>query len=132
MPVDRRLRHIRMFLLVEASAFAMAAFVHVDLPVEGYAHREAVIFESVLASLLFVGFLLTWINPLWTRRTGIAVQGVALFGTVIGRFSIIAGDGPWTILDLVFYRGIMFVLLWGLIAAIMAPTFKALTPRHQE
>jgi hypothetical protein len=81
---------------------------------------------------LFLGFLLTWINPSWARRTGIAVQGMALLGTVISRFSIIAGDGSWTILDLVFYRAIMAGLIWGLVVVIIAPTFNALTSMRQE
>jgi hypothetical protein len=132
MKVARQIQRIRVFLFVEGLAFSLAAFVHVGLPVEGYEHREAVILESVLASILFLGFLLTWINPSWARRTGIAVQGMALLGTVISRFSIIAGDGSWTILDLVFYRAIMAGLIWGLVVAIIAPTFNALTSMRQE
>lgn len=131
---DRHIRRIRVFLIVEAVAFATAAMVHAGLPIEGYEHREIIVFECVLGSILFLGYLLTRIHPAWTRRTGIAVQGFALVGTVIGRFGIIAGDGPWTILDLVFYRAITAVLIWGFITAIIAPTFDALSsmPRDVE
>ncbi|HWF59151.1 MAG TPA: hypothetical protein VN666_02425 [Nitrospira sp.] len=132
MRVDRHLPRIRTFLLTEAAAFAMAAFLHAGLPIEGYEYSEAIIFESVMGSILFLGYLFTQINPSRTRRTGIAVQGIALIGTVIGRFSIIAGAGPRTILDLVFYRAITAVLIWGLIMAIIAPTFDALSGVRQE
>lgn len=62
------------------------------------------------------------------------VQGMALFGTVIGRFSVIADNGPWTILELVFYRQITAALIWGFIVTIMAPTSNALAsmPRDVE
>lgn len=121
-----------MFLLAEASAFAIASLVHVGLLAEGYEHRDAVIFESILGSILFLGYLVARVHPTWVRRTGIAVQGMALFGTVIGRFSVIAGDGPWTILELVFYRVITAVLIWGFIIAIIAPTSNALASMPQD
>ncbi|MGE0644433.1 MAG: hypothetical protein AB7P24_12250 [Nitrospira sp.] len=131
MNVDPQIQRIRTFLLAEASAFAMAALVHVGQLVEGYEHRDAVIFESILGSILFLGYLVTRVHPKWARRTAIPVQGMALFGTVIGRFSIIAGDGPWTIPELVFYRIITAALIWGFIGAIIAPTSNALTSMAQ-
>lgn len=126
MRADRYLLRIRTFFLGEAVAFGVAALAHAGLPVKGYEHRDTIIFESVLGGILFLGYVLTRLNPSWTRRTGIVVQGIALLGTVIGRFSIIAGSGPRTILDLVFYRAITAVLLWGLIVAIITPTSNAL------
>jgi hypothetical protein len=54
------------------------------------------------------------------------VQGIALLGAVIGRFSIIAGAGPTIVFDLVFYRAISAILLWGLIVTIIGPTFSVL------
>lgn len=73
MTIDRHLQQIRMFLFAEALAFAMAALVHAGLPIEGYEHREAIIFESILGGFLFLGYLVTRVNPSWTRRTGIAI-----------------------------------------------------------
>ncbi len=126
MQIDRQVQRIQVFLLAEGLAFSLAALLHVGLPTEGYEQREAIIFESMLGGFLFLGYLVTRFNPSWTRRTGIAIQGMALLGTVIGRFSIITGHGSWTIVDLVFYRAITAVLLWGLVLAIIAPTFNAL------
>lgn len=88
------LQHIRMFLLVEAVVFVVAAFVHSGVLVDGYEHAEARVAESVLALVLFIGSLLSWIRPAWTRRAGIAAQGVALVGTLVGVFTIHRGGRP--------------------------------------
>lgn len=108
------LQHIRMFLLVEAVVFVVAAFVHSGVLVDGYEHAEARVAESVLALVLFIGSLLSWIRPAWTRRAGIAAQGFALVGTLVGIFTIIVGVGPQTTPDVVYHIGIVAVLLWGL------------------
>ena len=129
---DRQLFQTRTFLFAEAAAFAIAAVVHAGLPAGEYGHPDAIIFESVLAGMLFLGYSLTLYYRTWTRRIGIIVQGIALLGTLVGRFGIIAGAGPTIVFDLVFYRAITATLLWGLIAAIIAPTFDVLSFRHRE
>ena len=129
---DRHPFQTRTFLLAEAAAFAIAAVVHAGLPAEEYGHPDAIIFESVLAGMLFLGYSLTLYYRSWTRRIGIAVQGIALLGTLVGRFGIIADAGPTIVFDLVFYRAITATLLWGLIAAIIAPTFDVLSFRHRD
>jgi len=128
----RQLVQIRMFLFAEAAAFAIAAIIHAGLPAEEYGHRDAIIFESVLAGILFLGYSLTLYNRSWTRQIGIVFQGIALLGTVVGRFSIIAGAGPTIVFDLVFYRAITAILLWGLIVTILAPTFHVLSFTRRE
>jgi hypothetical protein len=113
--------HVRILLLSEAAVFAFAALVHAGVLVEGYEHREARIAESVLAGVLFIGFMLSWIRTSWTRKVGIAAQGFALFGTLVGLFTIIAGVGPRTIPDIVYHLGIVCVLVWGVVVAVQAP-----------
>lgn len=129
---DRQLLKTLTFLFAEAAAFAIAALIHAGLPAEEYEHRDAILFESVLAGILFLGYSLTLYNPSWTRRIGTAFQGMALLGTVVGRFSIIAGAGPMIVFDLVFYRAITAILLWGLIVTILAPTFHVLSLTRRE
>jgi hypothetical protein len=124
---DRQLLQTRTFLFAEAAAFAIAALIHAGLPAEEYGHRDAILFESVLAGILFLGYFLTLYNRSWTRQIGIVFQGIALLGTVVGRFSIIAGAGPMIVFDLVFYRAITAILLWGLIVTILTPTFHVLS-----
>ena len=129
---DQPLLQTRTFLFAEAAAFTLAALIHAGGSVEADGHRDAIIFEGVLAGILFLGYSLTRYHQSWTRRICIIVQGIALLGTVVGRFSIIAGAGPRIVFDLVFYRAISAVLLWGLITAIIAPTFNVLSGRHRE
>lgn len=51
---------------------------------------------------------------------GLAVQGFALLGTLVGLFTIAVGVGPRTVPDLVFHAGIVAVLVWGLIVTARA------------
>jgi hypothetical protein len=72
--------------------------------------------------VLLVGATLTWIRPAWTRPVGIAAQGFALFGTLVGVFTIAIGVGPRTAPDVAYHIGIVVVLVWGLVFAARAPS----------
>lgn len=114
---------ITIILLVEAIVFAVAALIHTGLLVEGYEHDEARDAESVVATVLFLGFLVAWRRSSWTKTAGILTQGFALLGTSIGFFTIIVGLGPQSILDVAYHLTITAVLIWGLIVSTRRPTF---------
>jgi hypothetical protein len=115
-------QRIRAFLLVEAAAFAAAALVHFGLLVHGYQHRQARVAESVIALVLLAGLVVSWARPTWTRQAGIAAQGFALLGTLVGIVTIIIGVGPRTVPDVVYHIAIVAVLVWGLLVAVRTPT----------
>jgi hypothetical protein len=119
---DLYVPRVRLFLLFEAAVFAVAALVHAGVLATGYEHREARIAESLLAVVLFMGFLLSMLRPTRTRVAGIASQGIALMGTLVGIFTIIVGVGPRTIPDIVYHLAIIAVLSWGLLQTIRAPS----------
>ncbi|MQA85636.1 MAG: hypothetical protein GEV03_13660 [Streptosporangiales bacterium] len=119
------MRRIRVFLLVEAAAFAAAALVHFGVLADGYQHREASIAESVIAAVLLVGLALSWPLRSWVREVGVAAQGFALFGTLVGIFTIAVGVGPRTVPDVVYHVGIVAVLAAGLAVALRAPAGDA-------
>jgi hypothetical protein len=121
-------RQIRTFLLLEAAAFATAALVHFGVLLDGYEHDEARIAESVIAVVLLAGFALSWFRPALTREAGIAAQGFALLGTLVGLFTIAVGVGPRTALDVVYHVAIVLVLIWGLRLAVQAPAEGARQP----
>jgi hypothetical protein len=73
--------------------------------------------ESVIATVLFAGAILTSLGPSWTRGVGIAAQAFALIGVLIGLFTIALGVGPRTAADVAYHLAIVAVLIWGLIAA---------------
>ena len=106
-----------LLMLVEAATFIMAAAVHAGLLIAGYEHREARIAESVIALVLLAGAALAWIRPQSVRVAGIAAQGFALFGTLVGIFTIAIGIGPRSALDIVYHVAIVSVLAWGLVLA---------------
>jgi hypothetical protein len=104
---------IRVFLLVEAAAFAVAALAHSGVLVHGYQHQQARVAESLTALVLLAGLALSWLRPAWTRQAGIAAQGFALLGTLVGLFTIALGVGPQTAPDVAYHLGILAVLVWG-------------------
>jgi hypothetical protein len=107
------LNTIRLFLLFEAIAFALASFVHTGLLFASYDDPAARLAEGIISFVLFAGLALTWIRPTWTRIVGLWVQGFALLGTMIGITAIILVPGPRKLPDLLFHAGIVAVLLRG-------------------
>lgn len=102
-------------MLLEAASFGAASLIHSGILITGYEHLQARVAEGLIAVLLIIGFLLTFVSRAWTRPIGFAAQGFALLGTLVGLFTIAIGVGPRTVPDLVFHTGIMVVLIWGLI-----------------
>jgi hypothetical protein len=68
----------------------------------------------VIASVLLAGLVATWIRPARIRRIGLAAQGFALAGTLVGLFTIVIGIGPRTVPDLVIHAAMVAELLAGL------------------
>ena len=105
---------IRLFILVEAASFAVASLVHTGVFITGYEHPQARIAEGIIAAVLLIGLILTFVNQTWTRQISFIVQGFALLGTLVGLFTIAIGVGPRTVPDLVYHAAIIAVLGWGL------------------
>jgi hypothetical protein len=104
-------------MFFEAATFVVAALIHFGLFIRGYEHREASIAESVIAGVLLVGLVLTWVRPASTRAIGLAAQGFALVGTLVGIFTIAIGIGPRTVPDITYHVVIVIVLIYGLVVA---------------
>ena len=112
---------IRLFLAVEAASFVLAGLVHFGVLAAGYEHRAAGTAESMIGAALLVGLILALARPTWARAAGLAAQGVALLGTLVGLFTIAIGVGPRTAPDLAYHAAILLVLAWGLVVAARAP-----------
>ncbi|MGH9614842.1 MAG: hypothetical protein ACRD4P_17400 [Bryobacteraceae bacterium] len=113
-------RAIRLFILFEGAAFITAALTHFGILMKGYQHQKAGTAESVIGIVLLCGLALTWIRPASTRGIGLAVQAFALFGTLVGIFTIVIGVGPRTAPDIAYHFVIVIVLICGLAAATRA------------
>ena len=118
---------IRALLLVEATTYVIAALVHLGVLTTGFEHRQAGTAEGLIAAVLLVGLALTWTGLAPTRALGLAAQGIALAGTLVGVFTIAIGVGPRTVPDIAFHTAIIAVLVGGLILAWRAPR-QPLTP----
>jgi hypothetical protein len=105
---------MRALLGAESVSFLLAAVIHAGVLIQGYEHREAMIAESVLGSVLLVGLAMTWVRPRSLFAIGAGVQSFALLGTLVGIWTIIVGIGPRTLLDIVYHVTIVVVLAAGL------------------
>jgi hypothetical protein len=109
---------VRLFLLVEGFAFSTAALTHFGLLFPGYYHHQASIAESVIACALFIGAGISFARPSLIMRAGLVAQAFALFGTLVGIFTIVVGVGPRTVPDVI-YHILMVILLATGIAVIV-------------
>ena len=119
------IQKIRLFLLLEAASFAGASIVHSGILITGYEHAQARVAEGIIAGVLFAGLAVSILRQEWTRLAGLAAQGFALLGTLVGLFTIAVGVGPRTVPDLAFHVSIVAVLVWGLIFTAQAPSLPA-------
>ncbi len=114
-------RTIRLFLLFTGATFALAASIHYGTLIDGYAHREAAIAETVIASVLLAGLALSLVLPSWTRPIGLFALAFAAAGTLVGMFTIAIGIGPRTVPDIIYHVAILIALGWGLLVAARVP-----------
>jgi hypothetical protein len=118
---------VRLFVAAEAVTFLVAASIHRGFLLSGYQHQAASVGESVIAIVLFIALLLTWIRPTNTRLFGLVGQGFAFLGTLVGLFTIAIGVGPRTVPDVTYHALILAVLAWGLIV-----TYRAVPTREPQ
>lgn len=113
-------RTIRFLLILQAVAFGAASLVHAGVLMTGYEHRQASIAEAVIGGVLFVAFLVSLATPAWTRLVGLAAQGFALVGTMVGILTILVGVGPQSTFDVVLHTGFVILLAAGLVLSLGA------------
>lgn len=111
---------VRLFVLVEACAFFTAAPAHFGILMNGYQHQLAGRAETIIGLVLLAGWIGISVRRQWTRGIGLAVQGFALLGTLVGIFTIVVGVGPRTAPDLIYHVCMVVLLFLGLIVAIRA------------
>lgn len=107
-------RTVRALLSVEAASFLLAAAIHAGALVDGYAHYEARIAETVIGAVLLVGLVTTWVRPRSTFTAATVVQAFAVLGTLVGLWTMFVGVGPRTVPDVVYHVAIVLVLLAGI------------------
>jgi len=108
---------VRRSLALEALLFLIAAAIHSGYLVPGYAHRAARIAESILGLALVAGLTVSLLQPERTRSAGLAAQGFALLGTLVGILTMIVGVGPQSTPDVMYHLAMVALLGWGLATA---------------
>jgi hypothetical protein len=108
-------RLVRPFLAAEAALFGLAALMHGGILIQRYEHAKASTAESVIAIVLAAGLAATTLWSASSRAIGLWTQGFALFGTMVGLFTIAIGVGPRTAADLVLHAVMIALLVSGLL-----------------
>ncbi|WP_253278203.1 hypothetical protein [Variovorax paradoxus] len=108
----------RAWMLVEALTLGVASIVHAGRLVAGHAHPQARIAEAVIATVLVLASVETWLRPAHARPAAIFGQGFALAGTLVGLFTIVLGIGPRTVPDVVYHALLLAMLATGLTLAV--------------
>lgn len=113
-----RAQAARAWMLLEALTLGLASMVHAGFFVPGYAHASARTAEAVIATVLVLAAVETWLRPEDARRAAIFGQGFALLGTLVGLGTIVAGIGPRTVPDVVYHALLLSLLVTGLTWAV--------------
>jgi cation transport ATPase len=108
---------IRLILALAATVFGIASLIHGGAIISGYEHANAEIAESVIAAVLIIAVLGTWIWPQAIRGIALTALGFAVLGTLAGIAAIIIGIGPQSTPDIVFHSLMIIGLLAGLRAS---------------
>lgn len=109
------LTRVRLLLLLETVAFTMASLVHSGVLFHGYEHGKAAVAERVISVILLIGLSLTWVlTPRSARIAATTAQALAMFGTLVGLFTVAVGVGPRTVPDIAFHTGILVLLAVGI------------------
>jgi hypothetical protein len=119
------IRTIRLFLLIEGVSFLLAALVHSGMLIEERLDPGAAIAESVIAIALLGAFGLAALSLERTRTLGLAAQGFALAGTLIGTY-LTAIVELGTVPDVVYHVTMLLVLSSGLVVAAKSDTGDAM------
>jgi hypothetical protein len=111
---DSLQRLVGTILALQAAAFASTALLHSGALGPSHHHDAAAIAESVIALALFAGVAVAFVSPRRSRAAGLAAQGFALLGTLVGIFTFAVGVGPRSTLDYVLHVGFVAALATGL------------------
>ncbi len=106
---------ILFFIILEILVFAGASLFHFGMFQKGYEHPKARIAELVIAIILLTGLISGLIFPDQLRIIALIVQAIALFGTLIGIFTIVVGVGPRSVPDYLFHLSMITLLVTGLL-----------------
>jgi len=79
---------IRLFMLLGAASFGSASLIHSGKFITGYEYLQANIAEGVIAFVLIAGLTLSFFHGEWIRWVGLAAQGFARLGALIGLVTI--------------------------------------------
>lgn len=108
----------RAWMLTEALTLGIASMVHAGRLVPGFAHAHARTAEAVIAVVLVLASVETWLRPSHARRAAILGQGFALLGTLVGLATIVVGIGPRTVPDVIYHALLLALLAAGLTWAV--------------
>jgi hypothetical protein len=108
---------LKLIVAFQVLLFGAASFVHAGILATGYEHSRAATAEGVIAMVLLLGLILSFVRSLPARALLLSVQIFAFIGTLVGAFTIAIGVGPQTTGDIAFHGLLLILLVTGLVTA---------------
>jgi hypothetical protein len=105
---------IRKIIIVQLFLFILGALTHAGVMPFGYVHTQAMRAESIIFTILFIGFVSTFAQKPWSRKVVLGTQILAFLGTLVGLVMIIIGVGPRSIFDFALHAGMIISFLIGI------------------
>jgi hypothetical protein len=87
-------KQIRFLIPLQILLFVLGALAHAGFLPLSHPHLQARTAESIIAILLAIGLVATFVRESWGRRVTLAMEVLSLFGTLIGLTMILIGVGP--------------------------------------
>lgn len=111
------IRTTRIIIGVAAASLIVASLIHLGVLMESDLPEQAGRSEAVIATAMLVGLALTWLSGRKGLWAGVVSLAFGLLGTLVGLFTIVVGDRPGTVGDVVYHLFLVAALVVGLVVA---------------
>lgn len=111
------IRTTRIFIAVAAASLIVASLIHLGVLVESNLPQQAGRSEAVIGSAMLVGLALTWLSGRKGLWAGVVSLAFGLLGALVGLFTIVVGERPGTVGEVVYHLSLVAVVVAGLVVA---------------
>ena len=129
---DRLAILLRALLVFDSSIFLVAGLLHLGVHVAGVAEppiADAATVEFIAGLALAVAAAAVVARAWWAWYTAVAAQALAAAGVSLGMAALAFGLGPTTMLNFVYHRVMLVLLIAGLAVVILPAGRRALGKR---
>jgi hypothetical protein len=129
-------RRFAIVMLVEAAAFGVASYLHLDgrIPlgfttITGEHFSRASVPEAVIGAVLAVGAVVVAVVPAQARTAALGATGFAAVGVLVGLGFVLTSSRPHVAADLAYHLTMLLVLLAGFVVLVRTGRGSGTPPR---